>query len=153
MHCIFLRFMIVWTQRVPVQSFALDPLRSYFHEPQKNLFLIKWLLVSFSDIMRYLPVFVLCPRLQRTVWNWLYNIRRLHCISCGTFGRIRCILWYGDWKGRLACKLVLRIWHKTHWFATTELFGKSIRNILKNESLQKIQRIASSWDFGTFCPP
>ena len=47
---IFLRFMEVWTQRVPckvkgvtyfahdegVTYFARDPLRSYFHKPQKN---------------------------------------------------------------------------------------------------------------------
>ena len=42
---IFLRFMEVWTQRVPckvnvtpfgVTYFARDTLRSYFHEPQKN---------------------------------------------------------------------------------------------------------------------
>ena len=41
MNFIFLRFMEVWTQRVPckvkvVTYFARDPLRSYFHEPQKN---------------------------------------------------------------------------------------------------------------------
>ena len=38
---IFLKFMKVWTQRVTCKvsyrvNFARDPLRSYFHEPQKN---------------------------------------------------------------------------------------------------------------------
>ena len=41
MNFIFLKFIEVWTQRVPCKVkvdtyFARDPLRSYIHEPQKN---------------------------------------------------------------------------------------------------------------------